>query len=243
MSWRLYPFKINITPQHTCLLGGQEFLSMSCIHIFAAVWFTSMSLSPVGNPKLMTLPSTHHHAGYGLPSWLSPAESTSAPVSWVQPLPCHTVHLVGATPLWHPQTHTGSVSSKDIAAETCREMRTGAVVWGRTMANWHLMTNQPQHPGVSQAHSVMNLASAFIGISMCNSPAASLPEGWSPQNSTVNDPLLQHYTATLISHVSIGQLVTASTGMKFTLKQNWLSDEVRSSFDREKQSWHQPSSL
>lgn len=64
------------------------------------------------------------------------------------------------------------MSSKDTAAETRKKMRTGAVVW-RTMANWYLMKNKPQHPGVSQAHSVMNLASAFIVLSMCNLCAAS----------------------------------------------------------------------
>lgn len=74
-----------------------------------------------------------------------------------------------------PPTQPGSVFSKDRAAEMCKEMRTRAVVWGRTMANWHLMTGKPQHPGVSQAHSIMDVASSFICPSMCNTCAAPLP--------------------------------------------------------------------
>lgn len=76
----------------------------------------------------------------------------------------------------------------------CKEMRNRAVAWGRTMANWYHVKNKPQHPGVSQAHSIMNLASPFICLSMCNSCAASLPQGWSPQTSPVNAPLLQQYS-------------------------------------------------
>lgn len=65
---------------------------MSCIHIFTAIWFTSMSLSPVRNPKLMTLSSTHHHF------CSAQQKALLHPVSWVQPLPCHTTHLVGNSP-------------------------------------------------------------------------------------------------------------------------------------------------
>lgn len=51
-----------------------------------------MSLSPVRNPKLMTLPSTHHHF------CSAQQKALLHPISWVQPLPCHTTHLVGNSP-------------------------------------------------------------------------------------------------------------------------------------------------
>lgn len=202
---------------------------MSCIHIFVAIWFISMSLSPVGNPKLMKLPSTRHHAGFGPPSWLSPAESISAPCVLGAALALSHNASCWSHPIVTPPNTHRSVPSKDTAAEMCKKMRTGAVGWGRTMADWFLMNTKPLHPAVSQAHSAVNLASPFLCAILALHPYLKSDHHRAPQ------PVLHCYstTACCVSAESPGYCIHWN---EVYFETKLCSGEVPSSFEREKQS-------
>lgn len=174
----MHPLRIYITPQCTCLSGGSELLSMSWIHIFTAILFISMSLSSVGKPELLTLPSAHQHGRF---SSSQLAQLSRKRVCTPRPGCNHcpdTHHISSWPPPCDPcQTHADFVSSKETAAGMCKrilELEAGA--WGRAMANQYLSWKASEGIPVWARDTILfNFASSFIGLFMCNSSVVLLP--------------------------------------------------------------------
>lgn len=149
----------------------------------------------------------------GLPAGSAQQKAFLHPVSWVQPLPCHTMHLVGATPLWPPQTHTGLCPLKIQQQKCVRRWELGQLggegqwltgfswtpshcilLWARLTVLWTL-----PHP-------------FYVQFLCCILTLRVITTELHSQFSIATAP--QHAVFQL-SHLD-----TASTGMKFTLKQN-----------------------
>lgn len=149
----------------------------------------------------------------GLPAGSAQQKAFLHPVSWVQPLPCRTMHLVGATPLWPPQTHTGLCPLKIQQQKCVRRWELGQLggegqwltgfswtpshcilLWARLTVLWTL-----PHPFYVQ------FLRCILTLRVITTELHS-----------------QFSIATALQHAvfQLSHLDTASTGMKFTLKQN-----------------------
>lgn len=139
---------------------------MSWIRVFTTIQFIPMSVSPAGKPELPTLPSAHQHAGLWASQLAQLSRKHFCTMSWVRPLPQHTLHLLVATSLRPCQTRADFVSSKDRAAGTHKRMlELQAVAWGRATADWYLLWKASQGIVVwARDTNLFNFASSFIGL-------------------------------------------------------------------------------
>lgn len=233
---------LHNTPAHMSF-RRIRMLNMSWIHIFTTIWFTFMSLSPVGKPELPPLPSAYQHAEL----WASQQAQLSRKLL--------RILCPGCDP--YPDTHCICSWPPPCDPPKCTWILCPLKIpqWEhiRGCLNWRQLCGKRQRP---------------TGIS-CEKPAkGSWCQPGAQSHLTLPSPLLAFLYAILLLyaylkgdlHCRAPQLCSIATELQqavFQLVQygyciHWnevcfetklLSGEVLSSFERDKQAWHQLSSL